>query len=68
MLFAKNERKKRHPIIKMMIGGFAALGACTVVSATKSLIRNTGDKIGAVMKKMARKSPDKQKDGDGADS
>lgn len=63
MLFAKNERKKRHPIVKMMIGGFAALGACTVVSATKSLVRNTGEKISAVMKKMTRKTSDKKKDG-----
>lgn len=67
MLFAKNERKKRHPIVKMMIGGFAALGACTVVSAAKSLVRNTGEKISAVMKKMTRKTSDKKKD-DGSDN
>ena len=54
MLFAKNERKKRHPIIKIMIGGFAALGACTVVSATKSLVCNMGERISTVMGKMAR--------------
>ena len=64
MLFAKNERKKRHPIIKMMIGGFAAIGACTVVSAAKSLVRNTGEKISSVMSKMMRKG---EKKGDSAE-
>ena len=59
MLFAKKERKKRHPIIKMMIGGFAALGACTVVSTTKSLVRNMGERMSAVIAKMTCKGKKK---------
>ena len=55
MFFAKNERKKRHPFIKMLFGAFAALGACTVVSAGKNLVKNTADKMGACMKRMCRK-------------
>lgn len=55
MFFAKNERKKRHPIMKMLVGAFAALGACTVVSAGKNLVKNAGEKMSGLMKKMCRK-------------
>ena len=44
-----------------MIGGFAALGACTAVSAGKSLVRNMGERISSFMGKMTRMGGKKSK-------
>lgn len=55
MFFAKNEKKKRHPIVGMLVGAFAALGAVSAVSAGKCAIKNTFSKMGRCIKNMCRK-------------
>lgn len=57
MLFAKNEKKKRHPIVKTIVGAFAALGAVSAISAGKSAIKNGCSKMTRCVKNMCKHKP-----------
>ena len=55
MFFVKNEKKKRHPFIGMLVGAFATLGAVSLISAAKTSVKNGWCKMTGCIKNMCRR-------------
>ena len=58
MLLNKNNRKMRHPYVKLAIFGLAATGAASIVNMSKRFIQNKKDNIAGMINGMKKEQPD----------
>ena len=49
-MLLKNERKKRNPSLVMAVGALAAVGAVSIIRASKKFVRNAKERVGGLLR------------------